>query len=202
MNIKAVFFDLGNVLIAFDGAKALNKICSKSTLSPKKLREIFEDKANYQDYETGLITTEKFFSNLKTLSKFEGTEEELQYIVSDIFSPIKENIDLVHDLSKNYPLGIISNTNPAHIEFQERISNFFSLFDVRIYSHEVNSRKPEHEIYFKATRALNVEPSESLFVDDLIENIESAKVLGMQTIHYMPEVELRLEMKNQGIKGI
>ena len=53
-----------------------------------------------------------------------------------------------------------------------------------IYSFEVGSRKPEPEIYHKALDVANAKAENSLFIDDLIENIEIARSMDINTIHF------------------
>jgi putative hydrolase of the HAD superfamily len=77
----------------------------------------------------------------------------------------------------------LSNTNPFHILEEER----FKLFDKikgGIYSFEVGSRKPEEDIFIKALEIAGTTANETLFIDDLIENVEMARSLSMESIHF------------------
>ena len=69
-----------------------------------------------------------------------------------------------------------------------------------IYSFEVGLRKPDPSIYRKALSISNTVATEALFIDDLIENIESAKKLGWNTIHYKSYNSLKEELNYQGIE--
>ena len=60
----------------------------------------------------------------------------------------------------------------------------FHWFDHLIFSYEVGSAKPEPEIYLEALKRAGSQPEKCLFVDDLLVNIETAKEMGMKTIHY------------------
>jgi HAD superfamily hydrolase (TIGR01509 family) len=58
-------------------------------------------------------------------------------------------------------------------------------------SAEVGVMKPEARIYQMALDALGVAPAESVFVDDFPENVEGARAVGMQAIHFIqPEQAL------------
>lgn len=56
------------------------------------------------------------------------------------------------------------------------------IFDATIFSGDVGLLKPDPEIYLLATKELNVEPKECIFIDDLEENLLPAKKLGMKII--------------------
>jgi len=57
---------------------------------------------------------------------------------------------------------------------------FGELFDAVVISGEVGARKPEREIYLIAAERLDVEPQECVFVDDLLQNVEGARAVGME----------------------
>jgi HAD superfamily hydrolase (TIGR01509 family) len=59
-----------------------------------------------------------------------------------------------------------------------------------LISSELGIAKPDQRIYHLLAETINCEFSQILFVDDFIENIEAAHLLGMQTIHYFPGMDL------------
>ena len=61
--------------------------------------------------------------------------------------------------------------------------NFLNKFDGMIISGEEKLTKPDKDIYKLAIKRFNLIPKETIFVDDRIENINSAKLLGFITIH-------------------
>jgi putative hydrolase of the HAD superfamily len=74
--------------------------------------------------------------------------------------------------------ALISNTWGAPTLVKRRGLN--RLFDVVIRSDEVRLRKPEPEIYLMAAEAVGMKPSECVFVDDLLQNVEGARAVGME----------------------
>ena len=203
MKISAVCFDLGKVLLHFDWKIMLDRIAEKSPLSPEKIAQLLKDDPQILAYEVGSVTSAKFFSHLKKRLKYKGTAKELRACFSEIFTPMPEHIALAAALAPHYPLALISNTNEAHIVHAEATYSFFSLFRVRIYSHQVRTIKPRPEIYQAALKALNnVDPLETLFIDDLEANIIGAVQLGWQTIHLRPDVDLRLALASYDLAGI
>lgn len=63
-----------------------------------------------------------------------------------------------------------------------------SLFDAVVISFELQLAKPEPEIYRVALERLGVLPASALFVDDRLENIDAARELGIQTLHFTGDV--------------
>jgi len=203
MKISAVCFDLGKVLLHFDWKVMLDRIAAKSSLSPDEISRLLKEDPQAIAYETGAITSAKFFSHLKKNLHYKGTAKELRAAFSEIFTPLTEHIALAALLAPHYPLAIISNTNEAHIVHAEATYSFFSLFPVRIYSHQVKAMKPDRAIYQAALTALGgIDPLETLFIDDLEPNILGAVQLGWQTIHLRPGVDLREALASYELKGL
>jgi putative hydrolase of the HAD superfamily len=109
-------------------------------------------------------------------------------------------LDVLLDLKKYYKVWLLSNTNPKHIS--DELDNkyvFPHLVDGAIYSYKVGLRKPDKEIYLKACELAEVKPKESVFIDDLSENISGAKKVGLKGIHYIGIVELNTSLKQLGL---
>ena len=203
MKISAVCFDLGKVLLHFDWQLMLKRVAEKSPLKPEEMAVLLGNDPQIIAYEVGEVTSTKFFTHLKKRLKYKGTAKELRVAFSEIFTPLTEHIALAALLAPHYPLAIISNTNEAHILHAEAIYSFFSLFPVRIYSHQVKAMKPNREIYDFARAGLgNIDPLEILFIDDLEPNILGAVKLGWQTIHLRPDVDLRQALGSYELKGL
>ena len=203
MKISAVCFDLGKVLLHFDWQLMLDRVAKKSPLPPAEIMRLLKEDAQIIAYETGDITSAKFFAHLKKLLHYKGNARELRAAFSEIFTPLADHIALAALLAPHYPLAIISNTNEAHIVHAESTYSFFSLFPVRIYSHQVKTMKPDRAIYQAALKALGgIDPLETLFIDDLEPNILGAVQLGWQTIHLRPGVDLREALASYELKGL
>jgi putative hydrolase of the HAD superfamily len=203
MKISAICFDLGNVLIRVDWEKMTNRIAEKSPLPKKEIEQLLKDDREAVRYEMGELSSRQFFSHLKKRLKYKAAGKELRAAFSEIFTPMTEHIALAALLAPHYPLAIISNTNDAHIVYAEAQYTFFSLFPVRIYSHQVKTAKPDPAIYHAALKALGgIDPLETIFIDDLEPNIVGAVKLGWQTIHLRPGVDLREALASYELKGL
>lgn len=64
------------------------------------------------------------------------------------------------------------------------LDDFDTLFDAAIISGEVRLRKPHPEIFLLAAERVGVPPQECVFLDDLAENVEGARAVGMTAIHH------------------
>ena len=77
------------------------------------------------------------------------------------------------------------------VDRQSELVEVMSLFDVVIESSKVGVRKPDERIYRLACEALDIEPHQAVFLDDLGVNLKPARVMGMTTIKVTdPDVAL------------
>jgi 2-haloacid dehalogenase len=73
--------------------------------------------------------------------------------------------------------------------------DFFKWFDGMVVSGEEKTRKPFPEFYHRLLNRYHVNPAEALFIDDNIKNIEAAKALGINSIHFTSSDQLASELK-------
>jgi putative hydrolase of the HAD superfamily len=182
--INTIFFDIGGVLLNIHPERTIKYLSNITNLSEEQIEYAFPEDAHHK-YERGEITGSDFFKAVKYSLPISNnlTEKQFWNAWSMLVGEETEIVKIMNKLTSKYPVWLLSNTNPYHILEEER----FKLFDKitgGIYSFEVGSRKPEEDIYRKALEIAGTTPSESLFVDDLIENIEMARMLGMSVIHF------------------
>lgn len=85
---------------------------------------------------------------------------------------------------EGYPKAIVSNGQRVFSEPEVRYFGLYELFDVVIFSSDFGHKKPDPRIFLEATRQLDMQPEEVLFIGDNYENdIVPATKLGMKAMH-------------------
>ena len=84
---------------------------------------------------------------------------------------------------KNIKCYVLSNWSWETFQNMEKEYPFLNLFDGLIISGKEQMIKPDREIYLLAINRFNLDPEQTVFIDDKIENIEAAKKLNFKTIH-------------------
>jgi putative hydrolase of the HAD superfamily len=90
----------------------------------------------------------------------------------------------IRDLRGQVRLGLLTNNVKEFGEHWRSTFPIDELFEVIVDSSHVGMRKPDPEIYLLTCRRLDVEPTEAVFVDDNVDNVEAARALGMETVHF------------------
>lgn len=186
---KVVVFDLGKVLVDFDYSIAAHKIATRSRPDVDESRLFLDQSPLLHRYETGLLTTEQFFDEIRGFSGFSGTEAEFASFFSDIFSPIDEMICLHEELrAVKIPTFIFSNTNPLAVTHIRERYSFFKNFDGYVLSYECGYMKPKEEIYQAVERMTGCRGREIAYIDDRLENVQTGLTRNWNAIlHESPE---------------
>src|SRR5260370_14660825 len=144
---KAVVFDLGKVLVDFDYAIAGRKLAARANMPARELGEFLVHVPLIVRYETGLITSEQFYQEVRAASGFLGDLNEFASLFADIFTPIEPMVELHCELRRlGFPTYIFSNTNELAVRFIRRNFPFFTNFDGYILSFEHASMNPQAKL--------------------------------------------------------
>ena len=202
--IKNIIFDFGGVIIDIDyqlTIKAFKKLGIENFeehYSKLKQSNLFDE------FEKGIITSGEFRDRIRNISKFPFTDQDIDNAWNAILIDLpKENVDVLGKLKSNYNLFLLSNTNAIHeLAFTEMIQNKFGgnvlekVFDKIYFSHHIHMRKPDPEIFSYLLSENDLVATETLFVDDSPQHIESAQKLGLQTFYFDKEKTLHDIFKN------
>jgi glucose-1-phosphatase len=200
--VQTVIFDLGKVLLDFDWSLALDKICARSPLQRIEIVTQVTSDGSVIDYETGKISSAEFFQNQKETFQFDGSWQELSAIWCGIFVPMESNIAMARELAQRCQVGLLSNTNEAHVAHFEAKYDFLSIFPVRVYSCRVGYMKPRREIYEATATALQVDPEQTVFIDDVESNAAAAvDSMGWKAVYLRPGLDLRAALAGLGFKS-
>jgi putative hydrolase of the HAD superfamily len=189
--IKNIIFDFGDIFINLD------KQGTYKAMAALGVTEITQEMMEvYHQYEKGLMTTDSFIAFF--FNKFGIPKTDLVCAWNAVLLDFPQRrLDFLIDLaeSKKYRLFLLSNTNDLHIKWvQNSLGNKFynefkNCFEQFYLSHEINFRKPDSEIYEFVLNENNLIADETLFVDDLPENTDSANTLGIKTWNLIPKKE-------------
>ena len=196
--IRNIIFDLGNVILNLDFNASINAFQAlglDKAMLDRKLA--YADPVFYQ-LEIGDVSPEKFRERVRQILKNpEASDQQIDdawyAMILDI--PAKR-VNTLQKLGNKYRLFLFSNTNAIHIgrllpEFRkENGIDFPSLFEKVFYSHEIHARKPDLEAFLKVIELAGVVPNETLFIDDLENNILAAKEAGLRTLWLKEDMEL------------
>lgn len=189
-DFKNIIFDLGGVIINLDEDRTVKEFAKLSHLSESDIKQYILHFGAYHQFERGLISGDQFRDELRKEFKIESSDEEIDRCMNEMLLDIPvERINLLKSL-KGLQLFLLSNTNQIHLKrfyqiFKETTTDdhFDAYFHKAYYSHLVNMRKPDTEIFELVIKENRLDPKETLFLDDNVNNLKGAQSVGIQTFH-------------------
>lgn len=193
--IKAIIFDLGRVILDFDywaPADVLKKICGCSV--EEIYDYIFKTELGSLINE-GRISPGEFYRRLKERLNFEIDFEEFKRVFCDIFSVNLPLVRFLQQLKKKHKLYLFSNVNEIHGEYiKRRWADILKIFDQYFFSYQMGIKKPASEAFRRVLETSNLSPRECIYIDDLAENVEVARQLGIKSIQYESLAQLKQDL--------
>jgi putative hydrolase of the HAD superfamily len=180
--IDSIVFDIGNVLLRFDFVAALQRIAPLCSVPVTQIAGLLEPLK--MELESGRMGGAAFLDELAARVGFSGETSLLRAAWQEIFEPIEATHRLVKQWHGRYPMYLLSNTNDLHVEYFLKSYSVFSYFDGAVYSHEAGVMKPDAAIYARAEAKFGLKPERTLFIDDLLPNVEAARSCGWVAHHY------------------
>ena len=187
---KAVILDLGSVILdidyqlTIDAFKALGYNGFDDQYSKMKQSDTFDL------LETGKITEADFIHRMKQAIPNAMDEEIIAAWNALILDFPAGRFETLMAIKNHHKTFLLSNTNAIHLkEFSKtlkRATGYDSLapyFDKLYLSHEIGLRKPNPEAFGLILKEQNLEPQDTLFVDDSPQHIDAARKLCINTFH-------------------
>ena len=189
-------FDLGGVFFDWDPDHFYKNVFENIEEREFFLAEVCNDQWNVQQ-DAGRSIAE---AELELIPKFPHYEKEIKMYYKNhrkmIRGVFEESIDILKKLKdKNYDCYVLSNWSAETFEGMTDDYPFLKLFDGLLISGEDKLIKPDHAIYQLARDRFNLNPEETVFIDDKLENIQAAQEMNFKTIHLTDPNIIKTEIK-------
>lgn len=191
--MKNLVFDMGNVLNEWNSEKILQAITDDRKLQNLLRKEVFETGLWVQTDE-GVKTREEMIEIVTTKIGEEYRNELTQlsrywYKYVDVYTKVQ---DRIIELSKNgYNIYILSNTAYTFYDLVKKgYLPAASIAKGIVLSCEEKVLKPNEKIYNILLERYNLDPHDTMFFDDLSENIWGAARCGINGFVVENEREL------------
>lgn len=189
--IENIIFDLGGVVIDLDLNLTLEKWKKLSQGNFNRIYSSLKSSGIFEEFEKGEISGQEFIDRISEHFPLPPERNEIKDAwISMLLDFPPERAELLKQLKTRFRTFLLSNTNEIHLDYYFArlkewygVSDFSSFFHKEYYSCNLNMRKPDPEIFEYVLKDSDLEPSATLFIDDGIQNIESAQKLGLHTIH-------------------
>lgn len=201
--VKNIIFDYGGVIFEIEHEKAAR---SFEEMGVPQVRHAFSHAAQgelFMDFETGKISPEIFRQEIRKMSERPLSDEQIDHAWNAMLLGVPEgNIPLLMELKGRYRTFLLSNNNAIHHAACERMlrerceTGIEDCLEQAYFSHLIQLRKPDAGAYRYVLEKHDLDPAETIFIDDTPINIERAASLGMQTLLIRRNAPLRETVKS------
>lgn len=193
--MKNIIFDIGNVLLSFQPNEYLGQYYDEQTMGD--LMEIIFASDEWVELDMGTMMIADVIESLS--QKNPHYQKDIAFVLNnwtDMLQPIQENVELIYPLkAKGYSLYLLSNFHSEAIQTMFQTYDFFDLFDGGVISAHENVVKPDEAIYKILLERFDLQPQDSLFIDDSLANIHAGQRLGIDGIHLPYLANLKKELQ-------
>lgn len=199
-NIRAIIFDFGSVLVLMGDETPRQALAEQLGVPLKELYRLVFDSQSAIDAMIGGLTIGQHW---QAVGEALGVApDELPNVIKKFWSVDLLNIELVELIGKlhgRYKIGLLSNAWDDLRQVLVTRVPIGHLFDDIVISAEVGMGKPDPRIFQLAVERLGVEPGEAVFIDDVLANVEAARKVGLNAIHYQNNPQLFSDLRTYHI---
>lgn len=195
-----VVFDVGNVLIRWDPLLVYRELIPDDEKRAWFMRNVCtaawnleQDRGRSWEEAVALLVA----SHPEWESQIRAYDERWHDAVPGI---IEDSVAVLAELRERGE-KVYAITNFSREKWAECLIRFPFLqsFDGVVVSAHERVVKPDPEIYQILFERYGLVAGDCIFIDDSAKNIETARKVGMQAVHFVEPIDLRLELRKLGV---
>ena len=196
-----VVFDFGVVLFTWQPARFLPDFFPVRAATPVLASALAADVFSHADwhaFDQGLLTGAETVRRTADRLALDATAlSGLLARIPDLLTPVEGTVEILNGLRGrrtlrgDIKLFYLSNMPAPFARELEQRHSFLNWFDGGIFSGDVKLIKPQPEIFQLMQQRFNLDPAQTLFIDDLQDNVDAARSFGWQAVQFVSPVKLR-----------
>jgi putative hydrolase of the HAD superfamily len=195
--IESVVFDIGRVLVGLDFTRILGYF-SRHGLDTGSIDALLEQ-IELAAYERGEFDGGELLRRIACLGDGGMTVEALHREWLGMFVPDQEMLALARGIALHRRVYLLSNIGDLHWDFLKREIEVESIGHGALPSFRARAAKPDPAIYRHAEDLFGLEPARTVFVDDLLPNVDTARQRGWKAIHHFDYPSTLQDLRRLGV---
>ena len=189
--IKNIIFDFGGVICDLDITRTEKKFREFGPVKPADTSSTDNSFLRFyilvEQFERGAISSEEFREIIRNHYEVPPTDAAIDDAWNALLVDIPEQrLQLLEDISNQYRIFLLSNSNEIHyhhylqdFRIKSGFQDFDDLFEKSYFSFQIHLSKPGKEVFNFVLKESRLDPVETLFIDDTLKHIETARILGI-----------------------
>ncbi len=195
-----IIFDLGGVVFKWDPQTLIDMTFTNKE-DKDNIKKYLLDHINWINLDKGIISYDAVIKETNALSGIPNSKiQETLSNANKVLTPMAETIKLFKIIKEQgHSLYVLSNMHTPFARKLEEENDFWHLFNGIVFSCDVKMIKPNRDIYDYILGKYNLTPAETIFIDDTKKNVDTARTLGIDTIHFTTSKQCKKELIEKGI---
>lgn len=198
--IKNVIFDIGNVIVRWSPVEIIRLTFGESEQPEICAKSIFQSEI-WSELNKGLISEHE--AQIRFQDELGFSEEsmiQLFYYIKRTQILLFGSIELLTRVKNaGYKVYALTDNVTEIVDYLKSTYDFWHLFNGTIVSSEVRCLKPNSEIFVHLLEQYELNASESVFIDDMLYNVQGAELLGFSGIEFKNSVQCEQELQKFGL---
>lgn len=188
-----IVFDFGGVVFNWQPRELLQKALPHLATNDASAHELalaifqhFTPASDWAAFDLGQVEPDALAERIARRTGLAAADVlAVVHAIPPHLAPQADTVALMGRLkAAGHRLFYLSNMPAPYADHLERTHDFFAWFDDGVFSARVQMMKPEPPIFHEAVRRFGVAPGELFFIDDVAHNIDAARALGWQGVHF------------------
>ncbi len=183
--IKNLLFDLGGVIIDIERQRCVDSLTALGMTNADEMIGLYRQSGAFLQLEAGALSPAEFCEAMRKTMPAGVTDAQIEQAICNFIIDIPTHrLEALRMLRQKYGTYVLSNTNPIMFEgviarlFQKEGRDIHAYFDGITVSYKAKHNKPAPEIFDYAITTMNIQPEQTLFLDDGQRNIDAAAAKG------------------------
>lgn len=182
-----IIFDFGGVIINIDVELTVRAFQDLIPGNSHNIQQRVESSEVFKSMERGLLEELVFLKEFNHLLdsdlEWNTFESAWNVMIGDLPA---NRLSVLDEVAKSHRIFLLSNTNSIHLRRVNEVvkettgnDSIDHYFEKAYYSNLIQMRKPDREIYEYVMSQNNLQPDETIFLDDNIHNLKGAEEVGL-----------------------
>jgi putative hydrolase of the HAD superfamily len=204
---EAVVFDFGGVLFNWQPVKLLQQVMPDQARNDAEALALagtvfqsFLPGSDWAEFDRGTLSVEAVRDRIAARTGL--PPDALLRLIEAIPRHLAPLVDTVAWLERLVAAGtrlhFLSNMPEPYKDFLLREHGFLSCFQSGVFSCDVKQIKPNADIFHTAAEAFGIDPSRTVFIDDNVHNIKTARELGWRAVRFVDAAQAETELAQLG----
>lgn len=195
-----VVFDLGGVLLTWDPSAIVASVFDDASDQAIVLDGVFAHE-DWVELDRGVLSPAEAVQRAAARTGIPAVRlTHLFHAIPHALVPVPAVVELVMEVRHaGHPVYALSNLHRASLERQRDAFDILDLFDGRVVSCEVGACKPEPAIFRRLLEGFALDPTATVFIDDMQPNLDAAAAFGVRTVLYTGVDSCRGELQALGV---